>query len=126
VITEKELIDAIRQVAATEPDRVYKTDSSQSACSYLPNALNPCGCIVGEALALLGVPREVLSQADRLGMTALGSEWGSPRLAEILEEYVTTEALESPWVCAVQEAQDLHEPWDAAVEGADALFGVRP
>ncbi len=119
MITEQQLIEAIRQVAATEPDRIYYTDWGGPTCNYLPNRKNTCGCIVGEALSLLGIPREKLEALDALGATLPGSAWGSRATQSELAGLLTLEALESPWVCMVQQKQDAHYTWAHAVEYAD-------
>lgn len=121
-ITLLQLIEAIRQVAAGEPDFVYDTADRTASCDYAPNALNRCGCIVGEALALLGVPRERLA---RLDMMAAGNgqinSWGTRPLAGVLADLVEPDALYSYWVILVQTAQDGGRSWAEAVAYADEL-----
>ncbi len=123
MITLKQLIEAIRQVAATEPDFVYDNNDDQSSCDYTPNARNRCGCIVGEALMLLGVSRERLRAVDLLGWNTNVS-WGMAVIIDELEDLVAPEALNSSWVRQVQSAQDDGHSWGDAVADADERVGV--
>jgi len=117
MITLNQLVEAIRQVAATEPDFIYDGDGNDS-CNYAPNASNRCGCIVGEALHLLGVPRERLRALDLIGHeTAIG--WGCPQVARELGDLVEPAALDSDWVQCVQVEQDKGSAWADAVLTAD-------
>lgn len=123
MITLNQLVDAVRQVAATEPDYIYDNGDDSSTCEYTPNDRNRCGCIVGEALRLLGVSRERLRALDLLGYTENVS-WGAPRAVDELSDLLTTEALTSSWVRLVQEYQDAGSDWSGAVNRADERVGV--
>lgn len=123
MIIELDLIEAVREQARRHPERVYLGDSGEIddcpvSCSYVPNERNPgFGCIVGEALASLGVPTEALER-----ITPLGS-WASPTnflgMHQALGAWVADGALTSVWVARVQSAQDESCPWALAVERAD-------
>lgn len=123
MITLKQLIEAIRQVAATEPDFVYSSGGDQRTCEYTPNDRNRCGCIVGEALVLLGVAPKRLHNLDMLGYVD-NVTWGAPRTVAELSDLVTAEALTSSWVRLVQEYQDNGSDWAGAVNRADERVGV--
>jgi hypothetical protein len=125
MITESELIGEVRQQAHAEPARVYKKAGVVGQCLYRPGTPNPeFGCIIGEALAALGVPDIELA---RLGGedpdweptrgSAMG--WTAEEAFGILGEYLTTEAILSPWVAEVQAGQDRGMTWEVAVEEAD-------
>jgi len=122
-VTLAQLVEKIRIVAATEPDRVYVADPDVPECNYRPNKFNSCGCIVGEGLAEAGVPVSVLAELDAGSAEPLGDQtgvgWGDPQCKQILARYVTSRALNSKWVRYVQSAQDAHLPWGDAVREAD-------
>lgn len=118
MIIEEDLIGAIRQQAEAHPTRLYVASlDGDTTCEYTPNTLNPLfGCIVGEALAALGVPRRRLESLNNLG------DWGSGRFgfAEVLSDLVADGALRSVWVARAQNSQDEGGTWAEAVEAADA------
>ncbi|GAA2294375.1 hypothetical protein GCM10010149_47940 [Nonomuraea roseoviolacea subsp. roseoviolacea] len=70
-ITDAQLIDAIKTVAAENPDRVYTSPehmSTTGTCFYVhrdeaTDELSP-GCLVGAALHRLGVPLETLQRNE--------------------------------------------------------------
>lgn len=125
MITLSRLIDTIRQIAATEPDFVYNIGSDpDSVCAYAPNRLNRCGCLVGEALRVLGVPDRVLADLDALAASFTPTQWGSIAAREALAHLVEADALSSPWVAYVQNVQDGGYSWGEAVAQAD-LVGAR-
>jgi hypothetical protein len=116
------LIEKVRIVAATDPDLIYQNDEGRRLCNYLPNANNRCGCIVGEALAEAGLPREKLAELDAAMLAPpglAGGGWGDAAALRILDGLVTHQALTSPWLAFVQEMQDDGEPWADAVRRAD-------
>lgn len=127
MITEEDLVEAVCEQARLHPDRVYVAylpplGSNDVTCSYAPNELNPdCGCIVGDALAALGVPRPILERISDLGSWAV-----TPGAFSIyLGDRVDGGALRSVWVARVQHFQDEGECWARAVELADAEVAVR-
>src|SRR5688500_4678844 len=125
MIDEAQLIEAIRYVAATEPDRIYAVADPHGhslACNYRPNQNNPCGCIVGEALAFLGVPAELLAELDLLQQRTVPAAWRAPALASVLDDRLTTAALKSGWVALVQAGQDTGLRWADAVRAADDRY----
>jgi hypothetical protein len=76
-ITDAQIFDAIRKVAESAPDTVYRTtipdhQYSGSDCFYVhtDGDGNPvsAGCIIGKALHALGVPLETLREQE--GVTA--------------------------------------------------------
>jgi hypothetical protein len=124
MIDEAQLISAVRQVAATQPDRIYVQGDSL-LCNYLPNKNNPCGCIIGESLLLCGIDREILSESDALVASheSSGTYWGAQDLSEILSGLVTSRALSSRWLRIAQARQDRGLSWGEAVRAADLATG---
>ncbi len=121
MIDESQLIEAVRYVKATEPDRIYH--GGRTGCTYLPNARtdSTCGCLIGEALVhRLGVPAELLERIDDAQSRGGLAYWGGPVVIEVLAGWLTPEALRSRWVQAVQQRQDNGATWAEAVEWADA------
>lgn len=116
MITESQLIERIRIVAATEPDFVYQC---AGACNYLPNQHNCCGCIVGEALIDLGVDRSLLQVLDDWAPQGIAVSWGSNPVLSLFNGILEPKALVSPWVRRVQAAQDDYQTWGEAIRNAD-------
>ncbi len=118
MITQPQLIEAVRYVADTEPEFVY-TREGVWTCTYRPSSPNHCGCIVGEALVHLGVPVALLEQLDQRAYTYSDAAWGAAGTALILQAVVAPEALFSKWVKQVQYYQDQGRSWGMAVRMAD-------
>lgn len=119
MITRAQLIEWIRKVAATEPDFVYDTNQGRQSCTYLSNCYNAGGCIVGEALANLGLPHQLLQALDALGRQGINVAWGAQDTVELLTGHVEPLALTSEWVMHVQVMQDGEYAWADAVREAD-------
>lgn len=122
------LIEKVRYVAATDPDRVYNSRGRiGEGCTYRPNDRNDCGCIVGEALILAGVPVEKLEELDAVLLGGLGDKqsvatgWGDEDCRRVLAGFVTEGALSAPWVMCVQSGQDNGNSWANAVGFADNM-----
>lgn len=123
MITLSRLVAAIRRLASRDPDFVYYT--GRDGCAYAPSTHRPCGCIVGEALQMLGVPVEALADLDRLADRFVDVRWGSSAVRKELADWVTEEALGSDWVVLVQRLQDSGmRTWSDAVRIADSEAGV--
>lgn len=117
MITLSRLIDVIRQIAATEPNFIY----NGAVCSYTPNSRNRCGCIVGEALVLLGVPYEILTMLDADAARYIPTQWAATATKAVLAGLLTAEALDSEWVACVQRLQDSGQSWGDAIAHADLV-----
>lgn len=115
MITLSQLIERIRIVAATEPDFVYPP----IVCTYLPNEMAHCGCIVGEALADLGVDRALLQIIDHLAPQGIPVNWAARPVIAVLGDVVERDALLSLWVSRVQNLQDEGVSWGDAIKTAD-------
>lgn len=112
-IDEADLIGAIRYIVGTEPDRRYVNGDG---CTYRPNRRNDCGCGVGEALVYVGVDPQLLQEID----DATGRKaWRCNNVREKLQDLLTEEALNSPWVAAFQDVQDDGRTWADAERLAD-------
>lgn len=121
MITEAQLIERIRIVAATEPDFVY--DNNRGSCTYLPSGNVTCGCLVGEALLDLGIDRGLLQIVDDWAEQGISVNWGSDPLVDLLGKETQFEhaALVSPWVKQAQIAQDGDQSWGEAIVTADRV-----
>lgn len=117
MIDESRLIEAIRSVAATEPDLIYP-GSRVNICRYRPSKNSHCGCLVGEALFELEVPILLIEELDEQQADVT---WGQTAVARILAGELTEAALNSPWVKVVQLEQDTGVAWGEAVAIADAM-----
>jgi hypothetical protein len=119
MILEQDLVEAVREQAKMYPDRVYQSGPA-GVCTYLAGEHNPdFGCIVGEALLWLGVPRELITEMNTCG----GWEHKADRIRPTLGNLVAEAALRSTWVAQVQQYQDEGETWAKAVRMADLILG---
>jgi hypothetical protein len=118
VITRSQLIEAIRYIADTDPDYIY-AHMDVLTCTYLPSQGNRCGCLIGEALLYLGVPRALLEQRDQRARAGVGMAWGTENTALVLQAVVERDALFSQWLQHVQQRQDQGWPWFQTVLRAD-------
>ena len=116
-ITGAELIETIRDFAKLAPDFEYTRprdcNGSKLPCSYVPDAHNPLGCIVGAALAKIE-PQTV----------PYFPSW--PEIDGVLEMadpdsdfYFVYEVKDRAWLTEVQALQDDGVPWGEAVDAAD-------
>lgn len=119
MIDEKHLIEAVRQVAATEPDMVYPAGVVPR---YTGRRWMCAPCLVGDALMLAGVPQAVVAKLDDPDlMRDKAVFWGSPAVVRILGGHLTEDAARSVWVRAAQREQDRSATWAEAVAAADEL-----
>ena len=108
-ITEQDIINEVRRLAADNPDYIYVSPggSEYSSCVYIHDGKG--SCIVGRALVNNGFDPEKVSQHEGLTademLVALG----------IKEET----DFEQVWLDRVQTLQDSGTPWADAVEEAD-------
>lgn len=108
-----DLIRAVREVAADNPDRIYQAPDPQ-VCEYADTAGNPL-CLIGHALHRLGR----LEQAANVG--------NEENIAAILvydwQDEVKSTRTQRDWLHSVQKAQDTLQPWGEAVRTADQQHG---
>ena len=121
--TAADVVAQVRALAAERPDYVYPGADNPRGCSYVDDDLGSGkgqGCLIGQALQRLGVPRDWLrehgdwSPGDNGGVTA------SVLLShlEVAEDYTASRFLNT-----VQMHQDGGEPWRLAVEAAERAAG---
>jgi hypothetical protein len=108
----QKLEKAVRKLAKANPDFVYTTAGDTDSCLYAPDERNPKGCIIGAALAAIGLPTGFKHE----GLPA--ESVINDLLAPDVFSYEQTR-----WFSDVQVAQDEQKPWAAAVAEADERSG---
>ena len=125
--TIHDVIREVRALAAEQPDFVYSAQPEragydhQPECSYLGAVQGEEGgkaCIVGQALARLGVSRDDLLAVEGRGASAAILE----QLGE--RQYRGIWSEQEQWLNMVQSHQDYGDTWSGAVESADETVGV--
>lgn len=120
------LVQAVRDIARERPDFVY--GSMYAACSY---QIKGCpACIIGQALARIGVDVNVLMYLDTGGDledTKFTSPWSGDTTVRslagagsILLDYDPD--IRIKWLNSVQEDQDNDSSWGDAVRRADIRY----
>ena len=115
MITAKDVVAKVRELAAESPDFVYPTASrgNDVDCFYLPDErFGQPACIFGQALLALGADREVLARAD-------SNPIGTPVNALLGDLGVIKDDDSADWFWTVQSKQDTRTPWGEAVWVAD-------
>jgi hypothetical protein len=108
----QKLEKAVRKLAKANPDFVYTTEDEESRCFYRPDEKNPKGCIIGAALAAIGLP----TGFNHEGLPA--ESVINDLLAPDVFSYEQTR-----WFSDVQVVQDEQKPWAEAVADADKRSG---
>ena len=108
--TAKDVISAIREIAAENPDFTY-TEDLYGNCKYYPTPGNPMGCIIGAALTRLGFDRQNELQFERTE----GSDVVKYLVGALNKQ-------DERWVSSVQASQDTGTSWANAVIYADAAL----
>lgn len=125
--TTADVVAEVRRLAAESPDYVYypkgceegEEVSYYTGCSYVTGA-DGKGCIVGQALANLGVPEVYLSMSD--GENALGALAGLGLTTRDHVRFVKDRTPEENFLIGVQTRQDDATAWGEAVEQALPLL----
>ena len=123
--TTTEVIAEVHKLAAAHPNFTYRPIKGDS-CSYLPDRINPHGCIIGAALTALGCPREALLEHEGSGVgvmlpaTVLSRSWASANGCPPQVAIIGT-AHESKWLQYVQSGQDSGMSWREAIQSANEL-----
>lgn len=94
----------VRALARTYPYRIYDNKSGDSGCCYTPDPHNPLGCIIGAAVAPLGV---YLPEWDTVG--------------GIIQSCDSRIEGDPQWLSNVQFRQDQGDSWSEAVAYGDAV-----
>lgn len=122
--THEQVVDALHRVVEEfGPNTVYKKGPDEALCLYAREGDH--GCIVGEALAVLGVPREDLLALTRNGGTgsrakiSLGARHALPELGVVVSRETTSLLIDA------QSNQDKGTPWGRAVELAEEAEELR-
>lgn len=101
MLEDQKIVDAIREVASSAPEYVYKIpDSTTLYCLYFDHDGNP-SCLIGQALAKCGLTKEDVTE----GASAFKV------LAEKGIDDVVAAAAE-----IAQDKQDNGETWGSALE----------
>jgi hypothetical protein len=112
--TIRDLILAVRKLAAAHPNNHYKKDPTETRCSYDKGSCDngSVGCIFGQALNALG--------HSVTGTTSIVGVIIDSGLIESRIDVPPSPALS--WCSVVQQRQDRHESWADAVHKADIAF----
>ncbi|MEV2222668.1 hypothetical protein AB0E01_22650 [Nocardia vinacea] len=111
------LEQAVRDIAAENPDFVYVAPGDDDTCVYVDE--NGCpSCIIGQAAARIGVPIATLQSWD-------SGESGAPsiNIGSILRDAYGMDDHRAFWFATVQWRQDKGGRWGMAVSIADAETG---
>jgi hypothetical protein len=123
-ITVSDVINQVRLLANQNPDFVYRPSyerTGHEGCSYVTGSEGK-GCIVGQALANLGVERSVLASVE--GEHAVGALVAVGIVRSEDPHHASRGDAWSPeekWLMAVQRQQDDSKPWSEAVARADQM-----
>lgn len=119
-VTASKAIEALRHVVSSTPggfDFVYTPPSDKDMCVYVRDGVP--SCLVGQALAYLGVSIDVLEGLD----TACEGKSAS---ADVLAVYYLTTDTAGRVLQTAQSVQDRQEPWGKALEAAERYFSTIP
>ena len=94
-------IAEIERVTIEHPDQRYTPDPINGTCAYTPDANNPLGCLIGQALHRLGVPWNELT--------------GKGYATSLPFRTITRE--EQNMLLEMQRLQDQQRPWGACWTG---------
>lgn len=122
-IADGALVAEVRRLAAERPDFVYEKQATDEwwasgACLYVHQDEHQglvAGCLIGHALANLGVPLELLSEFDRSG---------DDTSADALLPKFGVSGTVTLWAMQAQLEQDEGQPWGRAVELADGQVNL--
>ena len=103
------LVQAVRDLAKESPENIYLPALSGENCRYSTGQCDngSCGCIVGQALARIGLDPASFEEMGNSPSAskvvgALSGKWGP-----------------GTWLRCVQQAQDSGRRWAIAIEVAD-------
>ena len=73
-ITAKQILKTVKELAKENPDTVYVSPNDEGLCFYTKGACSNGteGCIIGQALVKLGVPKETLAELDEKSQDITG------------------------------------------------------
>lgn len=114
MFTEKDVADRVREIAQAEPDTVYVYQSGQSACSYVPGPYGDQRCLIGRALADLGVPDSFFEHRNQSGYSTIVHYLESGGYLSL-----ETGGPWRDWLVGVQDYQDGGAAWGRSVQAMD-------
>ena len=112
-IKATEIEQEVRSIAEKNPDFVYERPDPNGWCRYVYDG-KP-SCIVGHALANLGVELEFLQHLD----TAIDGGVGALEALQTYDEFEIDDNQAADLISLVQNLQDSGVPWGQAVEQAE-------
>lgn len=112
-MTASDLIRAVREEAAADPDRVYE-GPSQTTCEYADANGNPL-CLIGHALARLAWLDRIPEVGNAAAISGI--------LTDDWRETMKSTSTQRAWLHYVQKSQDARQSWGQAVDEADHLMG---
>ncbi len=117
-ITAKQLIAKTRQFAEDNPNNLYEHDICNYATGECSNGA--IGCIFGQVLHALGVPKLQLQKFDS------NQEEGGITIESLIDKcpdlFNPVSEANKKWLLIVQGAQDRGCTWATAVREADETF----
>lgn len=120
VITLKELAQEARRLAQEFPN----TMASCTYVRYEDDELVP-SCIVGKALANLGIPLAILEERNACGIGWLAGMDDDWRAVEWLDTAIEGSDVYGTWLTSLQGRQDGGNTWGEALAYADRRIVMR-
>lgn len=122
--THEQVVDALHKVVEEfGPNTVYKMGPDEALCLYAREGDH--GCIVGEALAVLGVPRDELLALTRIRCAGSREKISVGARSALVELGVLVPPETENLLINVQSRQDRGAPWGRAVEMAEKAEELR-
>lgn len=116
--TADHLIAQVRALAKQHPNTIYEKPEGAEFCLYTEGAAGDgVGCIMGQALARLGVSADMIEPSNPDDGPG-GIDVVLPRLG------VETSLDQEEWLILVQTLQDTHNTWFDAVSAADSKDAI--
>lgn len=107
-ITADMVNDEIIRLAEEYPEATYIIKDESRSCLYTEGAAGPgSGCLFGQALLNLGVPKELLMEFDHQYFVDNSD-------IRVLSSYLNLGSTDPLWP-TIQTSQDIGEPWGDAV-----------
>lgn len=114
--TAKQVLDALEAAVKGKEGYIDPRAGSPEACQYLIDGVP--SCIVGTALALLGVSKEVLHRMDCTGNPMFSADG----YAALTGHGITMDEKAHGMLSRAQSRQDRSATWAQALEGAREVY----
>ncbi len=124
-VTVESLVQKVRELAAASPENLYrKPNEDKPYCSYHSGLCTngSIGCIMGQALRLLGFDDERLVRCD--GHGSIKEVLGSEQIPNASDD--TDRGALAWWLREVQGKQDTGFSWGQAVAEIDRITRQKP